>query len=49
VRKSVSPRRETPHDKQLSRTQQMVRERPEDAAKLVRTMLLKESQGGGGV
>jgi len=35
-------RPETPHDIILSRVQQMVRERPEDAAKLIRTMLVEE-------
>jgi flagellar biosynthesis/type III secretory pathway M-ring protein FliF/YscJ len=35
-------RPETPHDIILSRVQQMVRERPEDAAKLVRTMLVED-------
>ena len=33
-------RPETPHEMILGRVQQMVRERPEDAAKLVRTMLM---------
>jgi flagellar M-ring protein FliF len=33
-------RPETPHDILLTRVQQMVRERPEDAAKLIRTMML---------
>ncbi|MEE2657966.1 MAG: flagellar basal-body MS-ring/collar protein FliF [Candidatus Latescibacterota bacterium] len=33
---------ETPHDILLSRVQNMVRERPEDAAKLLRTMLVEE-------
>lgn len=37
-------RPETPHDIILSRVQQMVRERPEDAGKLIRTMLVE--QGG---
>ena len=36
---------ETPHDILLSRVQQRVRERPEDAAKLVRTMLMEENPG----
>ncbi len=36
-------RPDTPHDIILSRVQQMVRERPEDAAKLIRTMLVEES------
>ncbi|MFP6590933.1 MAG: hypothetical protein VCE12_10475, partial [Candidatus Latescibacterota bacterium] len=36
-------RPETPHDIILGRVQQMVRERPEDAAKLIRTMLVEES------
>ena len=36
-------RPETPHDIILSRVQQMVRERPEDAAKLIRTMLVEEA------
>lgn len=36
-------RPETPHDIILSRVQQMVRERPEDAAKLIRTMLVEEN------
>ena len=36
-------RPETPHDIILSRVQQMVRERPEDAAKLIRTMLVEET------
>jgi flagellar M-ring protein FliF len=35
-------RPETPHDILLSRVQQMVRDRPEDAAKLIRTMLVEE-------
>jgi len=35
-------RPETTHDIILSRVQQMVRERPEDAAKLIRTMLVEE-------
>ena len=35
-------RPETPHELLLSRIQGMVRERPEDAAKLVRTMLMEE-------
>ena len=35
-------RPETPHEMILSRVQQMVRERPEDAAKLIRTMLMEE-------
>ena len=35
-------RPETPHDIILSRVQQMVRERPEDAAKLIRTMLVED-------
>ena len=38
-------RPETPHDIILSRVQQMVRERPEDAAKLIRTMLVEEGSG----
>jgi len=33
-------RPETPHEMILGRVQQMVRERPEDAAKLIRTMLM---------
>ena len=36
-------RPETPHDIILSRVQQMVRERPEDAAKLIRTMLVEDN------
>ncbi len=36
-------RPETPHDIILSRVQQMVRERPEDAAKLIRTMLVEDT------
>ena len=36
-------RPETPHDILLSRVQQMVRDRPEDSAKLIRTMLVAES------
>ena len=36
-------RPETPHEMILGRVQQMVRERPEDAAKLVRTMLMDEA------
>ena len=36
-------RPETPHDIILSRIQQMVREHPEDAAKLIRTMLVEET------
>ena len=35
-------RPETPHDIILARVQQMVRDRPEDAAKLIKTMLLEE-------
>ncbi len=35
-------RAETPHEIILGRVQQMVRERPEDAAKLIRTMLMDE-------
>ena len=35
-------RPETPHEMILGRVQQMVRERPEDAAKLIRTMLMDE-------
>jgi len=35
-------RPETPHEIVLGRVQQMVRERPEDAAKLIRTMLIEE-------
>ena len=38
-------RPETPHELLLSRIQGMVRDRPEDAAKLVRTMLMEESGG----
>jgi flagellar M-ring protein FliF len=34
-------RTETPHDIILSRVQQTVRERPEDGAKLIRTMLVE--------
>ncbi len=50
VPKKVSgpPRQETPHDKLLSRMQQMIRERPEDGAKLLRTILAAESDQGGG-
>jgi len=36
----------TPQEKASIRVQQMVRERPEDAAKLVRTMLMEEISGG---
>ncbi|MBT4502527.1 MAG: flagellar M-ring protein FliF [Gemmatimonadetes bacterium] len=36
-------RPETPHEMILTRVQQMVRERPEDAAKLIRTMLMEEN------
>jgi flagellar M-ring protein FliF len=36
-------RPETPHEMILGRVQQMVRERPEDAAKLIRTMLMEEA------
>ena len=36
---------ETPHDILLIRVQQRVRKRPEDAAKLVRTMLMEENPG----
>ena len=36
-------RPETPHEIILSRVQQMVRESPEDAAKLIRTMLMEET------
>ena len=35
-------RPETPHEITLRRVQDMVRERPEDAAKLIRTMLMEE-------
>ena len=35
-------RPETPHDIILSRVQQMVREHPEDASKLIKTMLVEE-------
>ena len=35
-------RPETPHDIILGRVQQMVRERPEDASKLIKTMLVEE-------
>jgi flagellar M-ring protein FliF len=35
-------RPDTPHDIILARVQQMVRDRPEDAAKLIKTMLLEE-------
>ena len=37
-------RPETPHEIILRRVQDMVRERPEDSAKLIRTMLLEEQQ-----
>jgi len=37
-------RPETPHDIIVNRVQQMVRERPEDAAKLIRTMIIEEGQ-----
>ena len=40
-RGGVSFRPETPHDKLLGACQQMVRERPEDAAKLARTMMVE--------
>jgi flagellar M-ring protein FliF len=36
-------RPETPHDIIVNRVQQMVRERPEDAAKLIRTMIIEEN------
>ncbi len=36
-------RPETPHEMILGRVQQMVRERPDDAAKLIRTMLMEEN------
>ena len=36
-------RPETPHEMILSRVQHMVRDRPEDAAKLIRTMLVEEN------
>ena len=36
-------RPETPHEMILGRVQHIVRERPEDAAKLIRTMLVEES------
>jgi flagellar M-ring protein FliF len=36
-------RPETPHEMILGRVQQAVRERPEDAAKLIRTMLMEET------
>ena len=36
-------RPETPHEMILSRVQQVVRERPDDAAKLIRTMLMEEN------
>ena len=35
-------RPETPHEMILSRVQQMVRDRPEDASKLIRTMLVED-------
>ena len=35
-------RPETPHEMILSRVQQMVRDRPEDASKLIRTMLMED-------
>ena len=35
----------TPHEMILNRIQQMVRERPDDAAKLIRTMLVEEEDG----
>ncbi|SVC90689.1 uncharacterized protein METZ01_LOCUS343543, partial [marine metagenome] len=35
-------RPETPHDILLGRVQQMVREHPEDASKLIKTMLVEE-------
>ena len=37
----------TPHEAILWRVQNMVRQRPEDGAKLVRTMLMDEEPGGG--
>ena len=37
-------RPETPHEIILRRVQDMVRDRPEDSAKLIRTMLLEEQQ-----
>jgi flagellar biosynthesis/type III secretory pathway M-ring protein FliF/YscJ len=37
-------RPETPHEMILTRVQQMVRERPEDAARLIRTMLMDENE-----
>ena len=36
-------RPETPHEMIMGRVRQMVRERPEDAAKLIRTMLVEET------
>jgi flagellar motor switch protein FliG len=48
AKKSGPSRPETAHDKLLSRTQQMVRERPEDGAKLLRTILVGESEPEGG-
>lgn len=38
---------ETPHEITLGRIAQMISERPEDAAKLIRTMLLEEAQAKG--
>jgi flagellar biosynthesis/type III secretory pathway M-ring protein FliF/YscJ len=38
---------ETPHEITLGRIAQMISERPEDAARLIRTMLLEEAQQKG--
>jgi flagellar M-ring protein FliF len=43
VAEETFERPETPHEIILTRVQQMVRERPEDAAKLIKTMLMEEN------
>jgi flagellar motor switch protein FliG len=45
AKKGAQERPETVHETISMRVQQMVRERPEDAAKLVRTMLIEDDSG----
>ncbi len=44
---TAEPIPETPHEITLGRIAEMISERPEDAAKLIRTMLLEEAAAGG--
>lgn len=44
TREESFEREETPHEMVLGRVQQMVRDRPEDAAKLIKTMLTETSR-----